>query len=68
MQFMEDLILVHHLVHHLVVPILELEINLIKIIIHLQMLEIHIFIQIMFIILDKHGKNFQVINKIKILR
>jgi hypothetical protein len=58
MQFMEDLIFVQHLV----VPILELKINLIKIVIHMHMLEIHIFIQIMFIILNKHGKNFQVLN------
>jgi hypothetical protein len=40
-------------------------INQIKIIIHGQILEVHIFIQIMFIILNKHGKNFQEVISLK---
>ncbi len=40
-------------------------INQIKITIHMQILGIHIFIQIMFIILNKHGKNFQEVNILK---
>ncbi len=63
---MEDLILVHHLA--VTFPIFKLKINQIKKVNHMQILDMYIFIQIMFIILNKHGKNFQVLNKIIILR
>ncbi len=44
--------------------IFKFKINQIKITVHIQVLDIHIFIQIMFIILNNHGKNFQEENKI----
>jgi hypothetical protein len=53
---MDIVIMVQHLVVDL---ILIFQINQIKIIIQVQELDIHLFIQIMFIILNKHGKNFQ---------
>ncbi len=60
---MELVVLVQHLD-----TILEFLINQIKIINQVQILDIHIFIQIMFIILNKHGKNSQEQNKINILK
>jgi hypothetical protein len=60
-QFMEVVAMVHFLVVEL---ILEFMINQIKITVHMHILDIHIFIQIMLIILYKHGKNFQEQNKV----
>jgi hypothetical protein len=46
------------MVQHLVVDMIFIfQINQIKITVHMQRLDIHIFIQIMFIIINKHGKN-----------
>ncbi len=59
---MDIMIMVHILV---VDMILKFMINQMKITIHMQILGIHIFIQIMFIILNKHGKNFQEENILK---
>ncbi len=61
---MDVVIVVQHLVVDMIFVLI---INQIKII-HMQILDIHIFIQIMFIILNKHGKNFQEQNKIYILK
>ncbi len=57
------------MVHYLVVDMIFIfQINQIKITVHVQILDIRIFIQIMFIILNKHGRNFQEENKIIILK
>ncbi len=62
---MEIVLMVQHLV---VAMIFVFIINQIKIKIHMQVLDIHIFIQIMLMVLNKHGKNFQEENKIIILK
>ncbi len=53
---------------YLVELIFIFQIKQIKITVHTQILELPIFIQIMFVILNKHGKNFQEENKIKDLK
>ncbi len=62
---MEIMLMVQHLV---VDMIFIFQINQIKITVHMQILNIHIFIQIMLKIHNKHGKNFQEENKINILK
>jgi hypothetical protein len=57
------------MVQHLVVDmIFVFIINQIKITVHGQILDIHIFIQIMLMVLNKHGRNFQEQHKHIILR
>jgi hypothetical protein len=48
--------------------ILLFQINQIKITVHGQILDIHIFIQIMLMVLNKHGRNFQEQHKHIILK
>jgi hypothetical protein len=64
MQFLAKLVVVHYLV---VDMIFTFKIKQIKII-HLQVLDIHIFIQIILIRMHQQVKNFKVLNKVLILR